>query len=171
MGAVCRRRPRLLSVTIRCINGAMAKVQRRRKRKLTARELRHVQQVEERAARVDHLRGVRLGKWERRVLIHARQSFWSTLTGDRWQPHMGEDLTRSERECVRRAIRKLRGIGLVNVGPELLWGDGRRGRPPNEVNLTKLGKGVCGTFWMELLEGEPIRWTTEALGSVARLNR
>ncbi len=117
----------------------------------------------EAAAHCQALRGTRLGKHERNILLYAPGPEYSQ--GAILDPVLK---THAERETYLRAIRKLGRAGLLRVGRRLLKlstsrvrEDGKsvtRSYAHKTMQLTELGKTVR-EFYKEEMENErPIRW-------------
>ena len=111
------------------------------------------------------LRGVRLGHWERALLLYApppgskeapdatarELGITDVITGMR---HV-TGRTRSERQAKFRAARRLEDLGLIEYanqryGPRGVW-----------IELTPLGAEVVDRYHHELESGLRIRWPQE----------
>jgi hypothetical protein len=95
------------------------------------------------------LRGVRLGKWEREILLHAPSPSSSrVLRSPSWSRR-----SHSKKMAWQRAARRLRDLGLIELEQK---------KPGGQLlKRTKLGQKVVERYWEELNTGQPIRWPTE----------
>lgn len=91
------------------------------------------------------LRGLRLGKRDRFVLLHAAPP------GTDWWRIRADEKGRAAHEATLRAARKLWGLELVDINK---YG-GRNGR---KVRLTPFGAALVERYRRELEMGIPIRW-------------
>jgi hypothetical protein len=122
------------------------------------------------------LRGVRLGKWEREILLHA-----PSYEAKEGLP-VGVGESRAEKEAKLRAARKLKEAGLLFTGTRKIeqetarltarwWRDPetkriyelhqrkiKRRYAHRTVFLSPLGEGITSLFATELKARKPIRW-------------
>jgi hypothetical protein len=107
------------------------------------------------ATALRQLRGVRLGRWERHLLLTApppgSQERENAITG---LMHVTGP-TRSERQAMFRAARKLKDLGLVLYMKQLADVRGVY------IELTPLGAEVVERYERELTGGRRIRWPRE----------
>jgi ribosomal protein S19E (S16A) len=87
------------------------------------------------------MRGIRLGERERYLLLDLSGDL---AEGSRRAPEPAAD-TRSGREVMRRALRRLESLGLVRS-------------EGGQTTLTDLGRKVTATYRQELASGKRIRW-------------
>jgi hypothetical protein len=105
-------------------------------------------------ALLPELRGVRLGRWERHLLLSAPppgSGKPGTITG---MFHVTGP-TRAERQAKFRAARKLEDLGLVHYAKQL------RAERGVYIELAPLGAVVVKRYRRELQEGRRIRWPRE----------
>lgn len=130
---------------------------------------------------IDLLRGKRLGKWERSILLACRLPGHAIGT-----PIKMDGATRSQKVSLARAAKSLESVELLQVETmrraiktrdrrcaEPIYRDGAfyRRRDPSKVQwvncrvgwLTSFGAGIKTEYMTELRDQRPIRWTTKKL--------
>jgi hypothetical protein len=112
------------------------------------------------------MKGIRLGKCERWILLEApnpdEEPRWITQGYEGRYPHYEQ-----WPQIVNRAIKKLAGIGLIEVHKKYFGNDEvindcffdvNHGFWCNHIRLTPKGKAVVDAARTELEESKPIRW-------------
>ncbi len=102
------------------------------------------------AARAGALRGLRLGKWEREILVGAaaQEVFVVTAPG----------MARSTSAARRRAAQTLVRAGLVTDAARGKNGEGPSGQVRAAVTLSPLGVYVLAAYGRFIVAGKAVRW-------------